>query len=184
MKSCSFVRSCGSVFLYVGRNLWIPFSQVPVEKSYRWGESSTSLLQWLFIPNNPPMILMLPLMEEPGSEGSSRGPKSCSQQDHLQSQIGFFMALGVSCQLCSTCGLWAAGGEGKWGSLSCIRWEVSKWNEIIRDPLLAERHIPLAAYETAASHCPSMSSLIWNSHRLQLWEDLAWLKLILGEERG
>lgn len=110
-----------------------------------------SLPQMLFIPNKTPTILMLPLMEECRltwlrmETNRSLGPKSCCQQDHLQSHVGFLMALGVSCWSSSTCGLWAAGGEGKLSCLSCIGWEVSKENEIICDPPLAERSLPLAA---------------------------------------
>lgn len=110
-----------------------------------------SLPQMLFIPNKSPMILMLPLMEEcrlawlRRERKRSLGPKSCCQQDRLQSHIGFLMALGVSCWSSSTCGLWAAGGEAKGSGLSCIGWEVSMENEIICDLLLAEHSLPLAA---------------------------------------
>lgn len=95
------------------------FPQVPVQKSYRWGESSMPLPQWLFIPNKTPMILMVPLMEECRLTWVRRelkrslDPKSCSQQDCLQSQIGLFMALGVSCQLFSTV-VWGLRREMKW----------------------------------------------------------------------
>lgn len=78
----------------------------------------------------------------------SLGPKSCSQQDWLQSQTWFLMALDVSHLLSFTCGLQVARKEGKRSNLSCVGWKVSKENKIIHDPqqsLFIEHSLPLAS---------------------------------------
>lgn len=84
------------------------FHRYLLEKSYRWSEGSMPLPQKLFIPNKTSMVLILPLMEECRLTWVRRELKRSldPKQDCLQSQTGFFMALGVSvgCQTC-VCGL-------------------------------------------------------------------------------